>query len=427
MSTRFTSSSGKHWGVYFDTDQTEDDAGYTVTWAAGMYADSGYSFSNATNTLSWSWSAGGSGSVTKAVSFGPGGTQALASGSCYVAKTHAYQEPTLTIALDRSSAGFMPGTASVSNAYAVSAKTSHTITFDDNGGSGGPGSTTKWINEDLAIPSAVPTRSGYTFLGWSRSSSATSAEYQPGQTYYGTADTAYTLYAIWSLDHVAPTATLTAYRVASSSATTASATGTYAYVVVEWAKGSDSVTSISISDTGSHTWTSSSATSGSSGTYTAHCPLAESDTVTVTATVSDGTATTTRAATIGTTTPPIDVGNRGLGVGLLQSVGSSDTGVHMGGEVYVGGARLPKLYVGTKVISVSGNNAARLWTSAEFKSAFGRTFNAATDFVGAMNADGNATSAHVEGVTFVSNELWAVLASTISGSIRINWLVALAP
>lgn len=331
---RYTAGSGKHWGVWFEDSVSEDDAGYTVTWAAGMYADPGWSFSGTANTLSWSWSAGGSGSVTKAVSFGPGGTQALASGSCYVAKTHAYQEPTLTIALDRSSASFMPGMASVSNAYAVSAKTSHTITFDDNGGSGGPGSTTKWVYEDLAIPSAVPTRSGYTFLGWARSSGATSAEYQPGQTYYGTADTAYALYAIWSLDHVAPTATLTAYRVASSSGTTASATGTYACVVVEWAKGSDPVTSISISDTGSHTWTSSSATSGSRGTYTAHCPLAASDTVTVTATVSDGTAATTRAATIGATTPPIDVGNQGKAVGILEAVGSDSTGLHVGGHMF---------------------------------------------------------------------------------------------
>lgn len=47
--------------------------------------------------------------------------------------------------------------------------------------------------------SAEHTRSGYTFLGWATSSSATSASYQPGGSY--TANASVTLYAVWSCNH----------------------------------------------------------------------------------------------------------------------------------------------------------------------------------------------------------------------------------
>lgn len=336
---RYTAGSGNHWGVWFEDSVSEDGYGYTVSFTAGMYADQYWSFDTNYNIISWSSSTGASGSATRSVNFGPGGSVQLISGSFYVSKTHGYQQPTLTVKLDRTGAGFMPGTATASNAYAVSARESHTITFDAAGGSGGPGTTTKWFGEDLAIPSTKPTRANYTFLGWSRTSGASSAEYEAGKSYYGTADAAYTLYAVWRLDYVAPTATLTAYRVASNTSTTENAMGSYAYVSVAWAKGTKAVTSISISDTGKHTWSSSSATSGNSGTYVARTTLAAADSVTVTVTIADGTGTTSRAATIGATTPPIDIGNKGRAVGIFEAVDSSKTGLHVGGKMWCGGTQ----------------------------------------------------------------------------------------
>lgn len=70
-----------------------------------------------------------------------------------------------------------------------------TITFDANGGTGAPASQQKVAGEPTYIPYAKPTRSGYTFLGWSTSRYAASADYQPGQAYtpYGNM----TLYAVW--------------------------------------------------------------------------------------------------------------------------------------------------------------------------------------------------------------------------------------
>lgn len=73
-----------------------------------------------------------------------------------------------------------------------------TITFNANGGSGAPSSQQKVVGETTYIPYTKPTRSGYTFLGWSTSRYATSADYQPGQAYtpYGNI----TLYAVWEED-----------------------------------------------------------------------------------------------------------------------------------------------------------------------------------------------------------------------------------
>lgn len=73
----------------------------------------------------------------------------------------------------------------------------YTISYNANGGSGAPSSQTKIQDTDITLSSTVPMRSGYTFQGWATSLSATTAEYQPGQTYTGNADL--TLYAVWTL------------------------------------------------------------------------------------------------------------------------------------------------------------------------------------------------------------------------------------
>ena len=75
-----------------------------------------------------------------------------------------------------------------------------TISYSANGGSGAPSSTnggsSSSTTKSVTLSSTTPTRSGYTFLGWSTSSTATSASYSAGGTYsfsYGTT----TLYAVW--------------------------------------------------------------------------------------------------------------------------------------------------------------------------------------------------------------------------------------
>lgn len=74
--------------------------------------------------------------------------------------------------------------------------------YDANGGSGAPPtqSSVSTTNSSwtFTISSTEPTRSGYTFLGWSTSSTATSASYQPGDKIRLTSGSPkVTLYAVW--------------------------------------------------------------------------------------------------------------------------------------------------------------------------------------------------------------------------------------
>lgn len=86
-------------------------------------------------------------------------------------------------------------TKTVSFTVTVPAWTSYVIKYNANGGSGAPSSQTKWKDQTLTLSSTKPTRTGYSFLGWSTSSSATSATYSAGGSY--TANAAATLYAVW--------------------------------------------------------------------------------------------------------------------------------------------------------------------------------------------------------------------------------------
>ncbi|MBR2066697.1 MAG: Ig-like domain-containing protein [Solobacterium sp.] len=79
--------------------------------------------------------------------------------------------------------------------------TKYSIVFDANGGSGAPSKQTKTKDVTLKLSTDIPTRKGYSFLGWSTSSSATKAEYKAGANYTKNANA--TLYAIWEKSKVA--------------------------------------------------------------------------------------------------------------------------------------------------------------------------------------------------------------------------------
>lgn len=102
----------------------------------------------------------------------------------------------------------------------VPAWTSYTVSYNANGGSGAPSSQTKWKDQTLKLSATTPTRTGYSFLGWSTSSSATSATYAAGANY--TANSAATLYAVWK----ANTYTVS-YNANGGSGAPASQTKTY--------------------------------------------------------------------------------------------------------------------------------------------------------------------------------------------------------
>lgn len=74
------------------------------------------------------------------------------------------------------------------------------ITFNPNGGTGGPSEAFSAEDGSWTCPTSVPTRSNYAFKGWATSVSATVGTYVPGKSYPAlTSDL--TLYAIWSADN----------------------------------------------------------------------------------------------------------------------------------------------------------------------------------------------------------------------------------
>lgn len=81
--------------------------------------------------------------------------------------------------------------------YAKWTLNTYTVSYNANGGSGAPSAQTKTYGVTLTLSSTQPTRTGYTFLGWSTSSTATSATYSAGGSY--TANAAATLYAVWQI------------------------------------------------------------------------------------------------------------------------------------------------------------------------------------------------------------------------------------
>lgn len=89
--------------------------------------------------------------------------------------------------------------------YAIWKAITYTVKYNANGGSGAPADQTKTYGNTLTLSSTKPTRSSiddngtlttYTFKGWATSASSTSVAYTAGANY--TANTAITLYAVWS-------------------------------------------------------------------------------------------------------------------------------------------------------------------------------------------------------------------------------------
>ena len=170
--TTFTVLINASWETYYNNTNTTYGMSATsggVTKVLSAYSNAGNSSGSASFTGTYSIS--GNGSATK----------------------------TITVTFKNYNAN---STASASNNVTfnvtVPAWTSYTISYNANGGSGAPSSQTKWKDQALTLSSAKPTREGHAFLGWSTSSTATTATYSAGGSY--TANAGATLYAVWKPD-----------------------------------------------------------------------------------------------------------------------------------------------------------------------------------------------------------------------------------
>lgn len=131
---------------------------------------------------------------------------------------------------------YNPGAAYTANAnatlYAQWTPNTYKITFNANGGTGGPTSQTKTYGVALTLSSTIPTRTNYNFLGWSTSSTATSPTYKAGGSYTNNSNA--TLYAVWQLAYKKPRITNFSVDRCNSSGT-ATDDGTYILVKFNWA------------------------------------------------------------------------------------------------------------------------------------------------------------------------------------------------
>ena len=140
-----------------------------------------------------------SGGVTKTISAFDGTKRSNGSGSftgTYSISGNGSATKTITVTFNNfNTDNDDSASKSVTFDVTVPAWTSYTIKYNANGGSGAPGNQTKWKDQTLTLSNTKPTRTGYSFLGWSTSSSATSATYSAGDSY--TANSSATLYAVW--------------------------------------------------------------------------------------------------------------------------------------------------------------------------------------------------------------------------------------
>lgn len=184
--------------MYLDYDlQSIDGDTDRLNYTAYYYGSSGAY----TNGAARAWSVKVNGSTVKSGSYNinrVSGTRTLGSGYVDIALGHSIKTTTVSISFnfDVTWSGSYAGTRTASGTTNSRAKTSYTVSYNANGGSGAPSAQTKWYNESLTLSSTNPTRTGYTFAGWNTNSSGTGTNYSAGGAYTGNA--AVTLYAKWT-------------------------------------------------------------------------------------------------------------------------------------------------------------------------------------------------------------------------------------
>lgn len=283
------------------------------------------------------------------ITVGANSSVTLCAKEMYIPKTHGQQsiDTRANIRINGAYAGLSEAVL----ALTVAAKPSHTVSFNANGGSGAPGNVTKWWGESLTIPNTKPTRANYTFLGWSETADGT-VQYQPGQSYVGTSDSNYTLYAVWKLNSLPPTiSSYYAYRC--DAAGNAQDDGTYVRHVAVWHVDtahdtSNQCTSLKFGYKDSSGWhdydvvVASSGTSGTSsilpGGYQA------SSTYELRCTLTDKHATVQSFTTVGPAAFILDFSADGKGIGIGQAAPNAGTNVYgnplnLNGTVNINGMR----------------------------------------------------------------------------------------
>ena len=180
--------------------------------------------------------------------------------------------------------------------YAKWTPVTYTVTYNANGGTNAPANQTKTYGVDLTLSADVPTYSGYNFQGWSTTDSG-GVEYNPSGTY--TANSAVTLYAVWTVAYTSPSIK-NAVAVRCDSSGNEKLSGDYVKISFSWNGGLEAdgtINPATITVTGDATYSETKTGVFSGEIALAPVQLAISSTgsavVTVTDTVNDISATQT--------------------------------------------------------------------------------------------------------------------------------------
>lgn len=290
-----------------------------------MYAAGGSYTANAATTMTAQWTS--SASTTSVTLPTPARTGYTFGGW--------YKESACTNKVGNGGASYTP-TASI-QLFAKWTINTWAVAYNANGGTGAPASQTKTYGQTLTLSSTRPTRSGYTFLGWSTNATGTGTAYAPGGSY--TANAAATLYAVWVAVQVT---SLSAYR--SDSAGTRSDSGTYGHLSAGWKALGTIAGTVAVTATANDASVTSSL-SNRSGSKTATADLSNTSTgtfggsyaqdvavrvsVTATLTVSYGgtsrSVSATRVATIPKVFRLLDAlhGGTGLAIGAIATLANT--------------------------------------------------------------------------------------------------------
>ena len=191
--TKYGNLKDSYWKAFMTYSTGSDSDSYTVTVsAAGPYASAGwvnYKFEMDLSATGKSTSSYGSwqSKINK------GDKHDFISSN----KVYTFEKGTSAATKTIKAVVTNKNTGSVSTAtltVTVPALAKYTISYNANGGSGAPGSQTKYYGKTLKLSTTKPTRTGYTFKGWSKSSTG-SVAFAAGASY--TTNASDTLYAVW--------------------------------------------------------------------------------------------------------------------------------------------------------------------------------------------------------------------------------------
>lgn len=235
----------------------------------------------------------------------------------------------------------------------ISAKTSYTVSFNLNGGTGSIPNQTKWYNETLTLTTAKPTKSGYTFKGWATTlANAQAGNANQGATYTGNANA--TFYAVWELNYSKPIINSVSIERCLQDGSEDDE-GDYASVHFEWKVfksslaryyggntypyANNSVSNCTIT-VGTQTLTPTLSVAEGSGTFVVGSGTFELDTTyDATISITDSQTivsnhTTTTGGTLPTAFFPMDFNADASAVGFFMSAPDTGDGVYSGKDIH---------------------------------------------------------------------------------------------